>query len=140
MKASFISGFGPIVRDVGESRRFWGEDGFGLALAEIAPDYYGVDDVGVRAFALWPLSQAAENTFGTADWPADIAVPQAWIELDVEIGRSGVGGCSGAGRGRPPAAAPGARGAVAPGDRAVAEPGRIAGGCELHAVDARARR
>lgn len=84
MKASFISGFGPIVRDVGASRAFWGEGGFGLALAEIAPDYYGVDDVGVRAFALWPLSQAAENTFGTADWPSDIPVPQAWIELDVE--------------------------------------------------------
>ncbi len=84
MKASFIAGFGPIVRDPAASRKFWGEGGFGLELAEIAPDYYGVDDVGVRAFALWPLSQAAESTFGTPDWPADIPVPQAWIELDVE--------------------------------------------------------
>lgn len=38
----------------------------------------------MKAFALWPLAQAAQNTFGTTDWPADVAVPQAWIELDVE--------------------------------------------------------
>jgi hypothetical protein len=84
VKVSFIAGFGPIVRDVGNSRTFWGEGGLGLELAEIAPDYYGVDDVGVRAFALWPLSQAAENTFSSPDWPAELPVPQAWIELDVE--------------------------------------------------------
>ena len=29
-------------------------------------------------------SQAAEATFGTAEWPADVPTPQAWIELDVE--------------------------------------------------------
>ena len=39
---------------------------------------------GVKAFALWPLSQAAESCFGTTTWPADVAAPQAWIELDVE--------------------------------------------------------
>lgn len=83
MKVAFVAGFGPIVRDGELSRRFWGDAGF--ALAELAPDYYGTDDVeGVRAFALWPLSQAAENTFGSPDWPADLPVPQAWIELDVE--------------------------------------------------------
>jgi hypothetical protein len=49
------------------------------------PDYHGTDDLGgVKAFALWPLSQAAESTFDTTDWPADLPVPQAWIELDVE--------------------------------------------------------
>jgi len=83
VKISFVAGFGPIVRDGEESRRFWQDAG--LELGEIAPDYYGTDDVeGVRAFALWPLSQAAEGTFGTAEWPTDLPVPQAWIELDVE--------------------------------------------------------
>ena len=83
MKIAFVAGFGPIVRDVAESRQFWGDAGFDLS--EIAPDYYGDDEVdGVKAFALWPLSQAAENTFGTSEWPADLPVPQAWIELDVE--------------------------------------------------------
>ena len=56
-----------------------------MDLPEIAPDYYGTDDLdGVKAFAAWPLSQAAENTFGTSIWPGDLPVPQAWIELDVD--------------------------------------------------------
>jgi hypothetical protein len=38
----------------------------------------------VKAFAMWPLSQAAESTFGHTDWPADLPTPQAWLELDVE--------------------------------------------------------
>jgi catechol 2,3-dioxygenase-like lactoylglutathione lyase family enzyme len=83
MKLSFVAGFGPIVRDVDASRRFWEDAGF--PMGELAPDYYGTDDVGgVKAFAAWPLTQAAESTFGGADWPAEIPVPQAWIELDVE--------------------------------------------------------
>jgi hypothetical protein len=83
MKFGFIAGFGPIVRDVGDSRQFWSDAGFNLA--EIAPDYYGNDETeGVKAFALWPLSQAAENTFGTTDWPDELPTPQAWIELDVD--------------------------------------------------------
>jgi hypothetical protein len=83
MKFGFVAGFGPIVRDVVGSKQFWADAGF--ALSEIAPDYYGDDDKeGVKAFALWPLAHAAENTFGTTDWPADLPVPQAWIELDVE--------------------------------------------------------
>ena len=83
MKIGFVAGFGPIVRDTSASRQFWQDAGFDLK--EIAPDYYGNDDTeGVKAFALWPLSQAAENTFGTPDWPADLPTPQAWIELDVD--------------------------------------------------------
>jgi len=38
----------------------------------------------VKAFALWPLTQAAQSTFGTDSWPADIPAPQAWLELDVD--------------------------------------------------------
>ena len=84
MKVSFVAGFGPIVRDPAVSRNWW-QQVLGMDLGEIAPDYYGTNDVeGVKAFAAWPLAQAAENTFGSADWPADLPVPQAWIELDVE--------------------------------------------------------
>ena len=83
MKIAFVAGFGPITRDGDASRSFWSDAGF--PLAEIAPDYYGTDDVGgVKAFALWPLSQAAESTFGQAEWPPELPVPQAWVELDVE--------------------------------------------------------
>ena len=84
MKIDFVAGFGPIVREVATSRAWW-QDALGVELPEIAPDYHGTDDLdGVRAFALWPLSQAAENTFGTSEWPADLPIPQAWIELDVD--------------------------------------------------------
>lgn len=84
MKVSFIAGFGPIVRDADASLAFWRE-GLGIELPEIAPGYHGTDDLeGVKALALWPLSQAAESTFGTEAWPAELPAPQAWLELDVE--------------------------------------------------------
>jgi hypothetical protein len=37
----------------------------------------------VKAFALWPLSQAAKSCFGSDTWPEEIPAPQAWMELDV---------------------------------------------------------
>lgn len=84
MKISFIAGFGPIVRDVTASRAFWGA-GLGIELEEAAPNYWTNDDLeGVKAFALWPLEQAAEACFGADAWPEDIPAPQAWIEFDVE--------------------------------------------------------
>ena len=83
MKISFVAGFGPIVRDAGQAKAFW-ETGLGIELEEPAPGYFTSDDLdGVRAFALWPLSQAAESCFGTDTWPAELPMPQAWIELDV---------------------------------------------------------
>ena len=84
MKVTFIAGFGPIIRDADDAHAFW-RDGLGIAFEEPAPGYFTNDDLeGVKAFAMWPLSQAAEATFGSEDWPPDIPVPQAWIELDVE--------------------------------------------------------
>ncbi len=84
MKIGFVAGFGPIVLDPEASRSWW-QEMLARELPAISDDYYGTDDLdGVKAFALWPLSQAAENTFGTTDWPQDLPIPQAWIELDVE--------------------------------------------------------
>ena len=83
MEISFVAGFGPITRDGDAARAFWG-DGLGIALEEPAPGYLTNDDLdGVKAFALWPLAQAAESTFGSPQWPADVPAPQAWVELDV---------------------------------------------------------
>lgn len=83
MQVSFVAGFGPIVRDPEAARAFWGA-GLGIALREAAPNYWTNDDLeGVKAFALWPLDQAAESCFGTAPWPADLPAPQAWVEFDV---------------------------------------------------------
>jgi hypothetical protein len=84
MKVSFVAGFGPIVRETGVSRAFWGA-GLGISFEEADPDYWTNDDLrGVNAFALWPLNQAAASCFGTKAWPEEIPAPQAWIEFDVE--------------------------------------------------------
>ena len=84
MRVAFVAGFGPIVRDVEESRSFWG-DSLGIPFHEADTDYFTNDSLdGVKAFALWPLSQAAKSTFGTDAWPDDIPAPQVWLELDVE--------------------------------------------------------
>lgn len=84
VKPAFVAGFGPIVREVDASKRFWGA-GLGIGLNEAAPDYWTNDHLeGVKAFGLWPLSQAAQSCFEKDTWPSDVPVPQAWIELDVE--------------------------------------------------------
>ncbi len=84
MKPSFVAGFGPIVRDVAAGRTFW-EAGLGITLEQAAPDYWTTEHLdGVKAFALWPLSQAAQSCFGQDTWPDEIAAPQAWLEVDVE--------------------------------------------------------
>lgn len=84
MKVSFVSGFRPIIRGAESSLAFWGAD-LGIELKEAAPEYWTNDDLeGVKAFGLWPLSQAAESCFGTDAWPGDLPAPQAWIEFDVD--------------------------------------------------------
>jgi len=84
MKIAFVAGFGPITREADASLGFW-RDGLGIDFEEAAPGYFANDSLdGVKAFALWPLSQAAQSTFGTDAWPDDIPAPQAWMELDVE--------------------------------------------------------
>jgi catechol 2,3-dioxygenase-like lactoylglutathione lyase family enzyme len=84
VKISFVAGFGPISRDPTTAHAFW-RDGLGIEFAEPAPGYFTNDALeGVKAFAMWPLEQAAESTFGTPTWPNDLPTPQAWLEFDVE--------------------------------------------------------
>lgn len=79
----FVAGFGPIVQDSSASRKFYSET-LGLAFTEDASGYLYTGALGgVKHFALWSLSQAAESCFGTAQWPGNLPVPQAWIEFDV---------------------------------------------------------
>lgn len=80
----FIAGFGPIDRDIAESRKLYG-DVLGIPLKEEADGYLHTEALlGAKSFALWPLSEAARSCFGKATWPANIPVPQAWLEFDVE--------------------------------------------------------
>ena len=46
--------------------------------------YHGEKLDGVRHFALWPLSEAAQSCFGANAWPADVPEPHSWLEFDVE--------------------------------------------------------
>ena len=84
LKVLFIAGFGPIVRDTGSSRKLYA-DTLGISFKEEDEGYFHTDTVpGSKHFALWPLSQAALSCFGKDSWPADIPIPQAWIEFDVD--------------------------------------------------------
>jgi hypothetical protein len=84
IKVLFIAGFGPVVRDTGESRKLY-RDALGIPFKEEADGYLHTEAVaGAKSFALWPLSQAALSCFGKNSWPEDITVPQAWLEFDVD--------------------------------------------------------
>lgn len=84
MKPTFVAGFGPIIGEASAAHAFW-RDSLGIDFEEPAPGYFTNDALdGVKAFAMWPLTQAAEATFGAPEWPPDLPTPQAWLELDVE--------------------------------------------------------
>ena len=84
MKIEFVASFAVITADPPTSRRLY-VDALGLPLAGDEPDgYHHTDAVGgCKHFGVWPLSQAAQACFGTAQWPAERPVPQVSIEFDV---------------------------------------------------------
>ena len=83
MDIAFVAGFGPIGTADASSADFWG-GAFGIPFSEDGGYFHTEQLPGVNAFAIWPLAQAAQATFGTTEWPVDRPVPQAWIEFDVE--------------------------------------------------------
>ena len=86
LKVSFVAGFGPIVRDPAASRALY-RDTLGLPLEPMPNDdtYLHAEGMdGVRHFALWPLTQAAQSCFGTPQWPEAIPAPTSWLEFDVD--------------------------------------------------------
>lgn len=83
MKVLFVAGFGPVPPDVPAARSFY-VDLLGLPLKDDDGYLHSEEVAGVKSFGAWPLHQAAESCFGTPEWPADIPVPQAWLEFDVE--------------------------------------------------------
>jgi hypothetical protein len=80
----FVAGFGPIAREAVASRRLYGE-ALGIRFTEETGGYLHTEALdGVKTFALWPLSQAAQSCFGRDSWPDEIPAPQAWVEFDVD--------------------------------------------------------
>ncbi|MDA1189583.1 MAG: glyoxalase, partial [Chloroflexi bacterium] len=78
----FVAGFGPVSHDHDASTKLYRET-LGIPFKE-ENNYLHTDQLeGVKQFAIWPLSQAAQSCFGTTEWPGDLPVPQAWLEFDV---------------------------------------------------------
>jgi catechol 2,3-dioxygenase-like lactoylglutathione lyase family enzyme len=84
MKIEFLSTLAVIAPDPPISRKLY-VDALGLPLDGPGGDgYHHTEQIsGCKHFGVWPLSQAAEACFGTAQWPAERPVPQVSIEFDV---------------------------------------------------------
>ena len=84
MNIEFLSTIAVITPDPPASRRLYA-DTLGLPIQGDGEDQYQHTDqiAGCKHFGVWPLSQAAEACFGSAQWPADRPVPQVSIEFDV---------------------------------------------------------
>lgn len=85
LKVLFVAGFGPLVKDPAASNAFYVE-ALCLPLEQQAGGgyYHGEKLEGVRHFALWPLSEAAQSCFGVDAWPSNMPEPHSWLEFDVE--------------------------------------------------------
>jgi catechol 2,3-dioxygenase-like lactoylglutathione lyase family enzyme len=84
MNVLFVASVAAVAADPPQSRKLF-IDALGLPLEGEGEGYYSSGSVpGSKHFGVWPLSQAAEACFGTPEWPADRAIPQASIEFEVE--------------------------------------------------------
>jgi catechol 2,3-dioxygenase-like lactoylglutathione lyase family enzyme len=84
MDVQFIASIAVITPDPSVSRKLY-VDALGLPLtASDDADYLSSEEIGgSKHFGVWPLTQAAQACFGTADWPIDRPVPQASVEFEV---------------------------------------------------------
>ncbi len=84
MKIEFVSSVAVITSDPRQSRRLY-VDTLGLPLTSQTDDGYLHSEQipGTRHFGVWPLAEAAQACFGSDQWPAELAVPQASVEFEV---------------------------------------------------------
>ena len=84
MRIAFVASFSPIVRDPARARSFYA-DTLGLSFEGGEGDYVFTEKLGgVKHLGLWPLAEAAQACFDSPDWPADVPVPQASLEFEVD--------------------------------------------------------
>ena len=84
MNVRFVASFSPLVRDVAATRALY-RDTIGITFEGEAGDYAFTEKLdGAKHFGLWPLAEAAQSCFGTSEWPADVPVPQASVEFEVD--------------------------------------------------------
>jgi catechol 2,3-dioxygenase-like lactoylglutathione lyase family enzyme len=84
MHVEFVASVAAITPDIDSSRRLYVE-ALGLPLEHAEGDDYLHSEqiAGTKHFGVWPLTQAAQACFGTAEWPTEIEVPQASIEFEL---------------------------------------------------------
>lgn len=83
MQVQFIASVAVIAPEPAASRRLY-LDALGLPLEPMDDQYYASEKIGgSKHFGVWPLSQAAQACFGTAEWPSDRTVPQASVEFEL---------------------------------------------------------
>lgn len=83
MDVLYIVSVAVITADPPQSRKLF-IDALGLPLEGEGNGYYSSEHVaGSKHFGIWPLTEAAQACFGTAEWPADRVIPQASIEFEV---------------------------------------------------------
>jgi catechol 2,3-dioxygenase-like lactoylglutathione lyase family enzyme len=81
----FIASFSVIAPDPPKSRALYVEAlGLPLIAGEDGEYWHSEKIAGSKHFGVWPLSQAAEACFGAPSWPAELIVPQASVEFEVE--------------------------------------------------------
>lgn len=85
MNILFITSIAVVAPDPVISRALF-VDALGLPLeASPGSDYFHSEDIeGAKHFGVWPLAEAAQACFGSAEWPATHPTPQASIEFEVE--------------------------------------------------------
>jgi catechol 2,3-dioxygenase-like lactoylglutathione lyase family enzyme len=84
MNVQFITSVAVVAADPAQSHKLF-IDALGLPLEGEGDGYRASGNIdGSKHFGVWPLSEAAEACFGTAEWPAGRLVPQASIEFEVE--------------------------------------------------------
>src|SRR3954454_4216170 len=89
MDILFIFSFAIVTPDPCTSSRLY-VDALGLPLEGDGGYLHSEKIGGSNHFGVWPLEQAAQACFGTPEWPADRAVPQASVEFEV-AGEGAVG-------------------------------------------------
>jgi catechol 2,3-dioxygenase-like lactoylglutathione lyase family enzyme len=83
MDVLFITSVAVVAADPPQSRKLF-MNALGLPLEGEGEGYYSSGSIpGSKHFGVWPLAEAAQACFGTAEWPAGRVVPQASIEFEV---------------------------------------------------------
>jgi len=89
MNIQFIASIAVIAPDPPKSRELYVEAlGLPLAAGEDGEYWHSEKIAGSKHFGVWPLAQAATACFGTPEWPAGRAVPQASVEFEVRDGEA----------------------------------------------------